>query len=134
MANIHKINYRIYYEDTDSGGVVYNANYLKFAERARTEYLRESSIEQSDLLKERNIAFMVRKVEMELFKPARLDNLIEIQTNLIEQYGASIILQQNIFFDKIKLSAIKVQLIVVNTNLKPIRLPRDLKQIFNKIC
>ena len=70
---------RIYYEDTDAGGVVYYANYLKFFERGRTEFLRELNIEQDTLL-DKNIAFVVRKVEMDCIKSARFNELLSIKT------------------------------------------------------
>ena len=67
---------RVYYEDTDAGGVVYYANYLKFAERARTEALRSVGLEQTELMEKSGIAFVVRHCEAEFFRPARLDDLI----------------------------------------------------------
>ena len=69
---------RIYYEDTDAGGVVYYANYLKFLERCRTEWLRAIGHEQGDLLREPGIAFVVRSIALEYLKPARLDDLITV--------------------------------------------------------
>ena len=74
---------RIYYEDTDAQGVVYYANYLKFFERARTEFLREVGYEQIKLMQE-NIIFVVRGLELNLLKPARLDDKLIIKTSLIK--------------------------------------------------
>ena len=76
--NAFNIPVRIYYEDTDAGGVVYYANYLKFRERCRTEWLRAIGHEQADLLRDPGIAFVVRSVALEYLKPARLDDLITI--------------------------------------------------------
>ena len=76
--NAFTIPVRIYYEDTDAGGVVYYANYLKFLERCRTEWLRAIGHEQADLLRDPGIAFVVRSVALEYLKPARLDDLITI--------------------------------------------------------
>ena len=76
--NAFNIPVRIYYEDTDAGGVVYYANYLKFLERCRTEWLRAIGHEQADLLRDPGIAFVVRSVALEYLKPARLDDLITI--------------------------------------------------------
>ena len=71
---------RIYYEDTDSGGVVYYANYLRFLERARTELLRSLGVQQQQLLEETGLAFAVRSISVEYLKPARLDDLLQIET------------------------------------------------------
>ncbi len=76
--NAFSIPVRIYYEDTDAGGVVYYANYLKFLERCRTEWLRAIGHEQADLLREPGIAFVVRSVALEYLKPARLDDLLTV--------------------------------------------------------
>lgn len=76
--NAFSIPIRIYYEDTDAGGVVYYANYLKFLERCRTEWLRAIGHEQGELLREPGIAFVVRSIALEYLKPARLDDLITV--------------------------------------------------------
>ena len=76
--NAFSIPVRIYYEDTDAGGEVYYANYLKFLERCRTEWLRAIGHEQADLLREPGIAFVVRSVALEYLKPARLDDLLTV--------------------------------------------------------
>ena len=78
---MHSIEYRVYYEDTDAQGVVYYANYLKFCERARTEYLRLLGYEQKELM-DIGVIFIVRKVIIEYLKPVNLDELIRIETRL----------------------------------------------------
>ena len=78
---MHSIEYRVYYEDTDAQGVVYYANYLKFCERARTEYLRLLGYEQKELM-DIGVIFIVRKVIIEYLNPANLDELIKIETRL----------------------------------------------------
>ena len=72
------ITVRIYYEDTDAGGVVYYANYLKFLERCRSEWLRSIGHDQTDLLRDPGIAFVVRSINLEFLKPARLDDLLTV--------------------------------------------------------
>jgi acyl-CoA thioester hydrolase len=86
---------RVYYEDTDAGGVVYYANYLKFFERARTEWLRELGIKQSIFL-EQNIGFVVRKVEMDNLASAKLDDLLNVNSTIIERKRASLVFSQHI--------------------------------------
>ena len=80
---------RIYYEDTDAGGVVYYANYLRYMERARTELLRSLGYEQSTLTREQQLIFAVRHVEVDYLKPARLDDVINISADIVECNPAS---------------------------------------------
>ena len=82
IADAFTIPIRIYYEDTDAGGVVYYANYLKFLERCRTEYLRSLGHEQANLLRDAGIAFVVRSVNLEYLKPARLDDLLTVSVEV----------------------------------------------------
>ena len=87
---------RVYYEDTDVGGVVYYANYLKFMERARTEYLRSYGFDQSAIARDLGCQFVVRSVAMDLHKPARLDDILDAQST-IEYYGrASLLFRQQV--------------------------------------
>ncbi|WP_371189066.1 tol-pal system-associated acyl-CoA thioesterase [Thalassotalea maritima] len=86
---------RVFYEDTDAGGIVYYANYLKFAERARTEWLRHLGINQSYFL-EQNLAFVVRKVEMDNKASAKLDDLLTIKTTISQLKKASLVFEQTI--------------------------------------
>lgn len=81
---------RVYYEDTDSGGVVYYANYLKFMERARTEYLRACGFEQDTILREYGILFAVRSMQVEYLRPARFNDLLDVSAELAECRGARI--------------------------------------------
>lgn len=130
MSRPNKISYRVYYEDTDSGGVVYYANYLKFAERARTEILRINGINQSELAKTEDIFFVVRHVEMDLHKPARLDDMLDITTSVAEIGGASITLHQQIKCNDLLLADIKVLIVAVNGNMKPVRLKGKVREAF----
>jgi acyl-CoA thioester hydrolase len=87
---------RVYYEDTDSGGVVYYANYLKFMERARTEYLRNLGFEQDALIKNENLIFAVRSVQLDYHKPARFNDELIVSANIIEFKKASFLFEQQI--------------------------------------
>jgi acyl-CoA thioester hydrolase len=87
---------RVYYEDTDLGGVVYYANYLKFMERARTEWLRSAGIEQDELIRELDVIFAVRNIEIEYLQPARFNDQLRVSIKLIEIRKASLILAQEI--------------------------------------
>ena len=92
---MHELQVRVYYEDTDAGGIVYYANYLKFVERARTEWLRSLGYEQDELL-EQSIAFVVKWVEMHNYSPARFNDVLSINTQVVELKGASMLFKQEI--------------------------------------
>ena len=94
--NAFSIPVRVYYEDTDAGGVVYYANYLKFFERCRTEWLRAIGHEQADLLRDPGIAFMVRSVNLEYRKPARLDDSLIVSLEVERISRVQIFFRQHI--------------------------------------
>jgi len=94
--NAFTIPVRIYYEDTDAGGVVYYANYLKFLERCRSEWLREIGHDQADLLREPGIAFVVRSVNLEFLKPARLDELHSVSLEVEKISRSQLFFRQHI--------------------------------------
>lgn len=87
---------RVYFEDTDSGGIVYYANYLKFMERARTEWLRESGFQQDVLLQQEGIIFIVRSATVDYHRPARFNDLLEIQTRVNETRRVSLLFEQTV--------------------------------------
>ena len=87
---------RVYYEDTDSGGVVYYANYLKFMERARTEWLRSRGFEQDELIDQEGIIFAVRRVEVDFRSPARFNDALLVRAEIIERKRASMTFRQEI--------------------------------------
>lgn len=123
--------YRIYWEDTDGGGVVYYANYLKFFERARTELLRDLNISQSKLLKSHGLAFVVRRCEVDYLGSARLDDLIEVTAQVSEIKSASIIMEQEILLENKVLNKIKVEIVCVDvSNFRPKRIPSDIATSF----
>lgn len=91
---------RVYYEDTDSGGVVYYANYLKFMERARTEWLRTLGFEQDALLREQGVIFAVRSINLDFLKPAHFNQLLHVTVKLIERGHASLTFTQQVYADQ----------------------------------
>ncbi len=91
---------RVYYEDTDSGGVVYYANYLKFMERARTEWLRTLGVEQDALLRNEKIIFAVRRASVEYVKPARFNDELLILTSISAMRRVSITFEHNIYLQR----------------------------------
>lgn len=91
-----EISVRVYYEDTDSGGVVYYANYLKFIERGRSEFLRDLGLEQDDLVETYNVIFAVRSINADYRLPAKFNDLLSVQTSIEKVGRASLIFSQKI--------------------------------------
>ncbi len=95
----HRYVTRVYYEDTDAGGVVYHANYLRMAERARTEALRELGVPHADLTAQHGLFFMVRRIKLDYAAPARLDEAVAVVTRPVAIGPATIELRQSFFRD-----------------------------------
>ena len=127
----HKNNIRIYYEDTDAGGVVYHANYLKYAERSRTEMLREYKIEQEILKNDYSIRFIVKDLFIEYYKVAILDDYLTIKSFIIKTSSAKIKMEQEIFRKNTLLAKINITLGSTNLEGKPSRLPKFVLNILN---
>ena len=113
---------RVYYEDTDAGGVVYHASYVRFFERARTEFLRNKGFSQQSLLS-KNIAFVVKKLEIDYKMPGRLDDLLSVETEIKEIKKASIIFEQKLCLSHAIVSVASVDLL----KMKPIAIPKDIR-------
>ena len=125
---------RVYFEDTDSGGVVYHANYLKYMERARTEWLRSMGIDQSHLKNERNIMFVVHKIDIKFRKPARFNDELLIKTRCIKVKSSSIILNQLIENSNILLIEAKVEIACINkVFFKPTLIPKKIKELMETL-
>ncbi len=129
---MNNFKYRIYFEDTDAGGIVYYANYLKFYERARTDFLRAKGISQQKLAKEEKVGFVVRRCEIEYISPAILDNEIEVSVEIKEFSFTIIKIYQEIKIDKKILSTLNVDLACINLEkLKPNKISQNLKDLLN---
>jgi acyl-CoA thioester hydrolase len=92
----HRFSLRVYYEDTDAGGVVYHASYLRFAERARTEALRDAGIPHVGLVERFGLMFMVHRAEIDYVRPAILDDLLTVETETMDVGGATVLLRQTV--------------------------------------
>jgi acyl-CoA thioester hydrolase len=127
-------NIRVYYEDTDAGGIVYYANYLKFFERARTEWLREMGTEQ-DILLERSLGFVVKRVEMDNHAPARFNDLLCIESEIVELKRASLIFKQIIISpNKQCLVSALIRVACVNlSNMRPQAIPDNILGEFSRV-
>ncbi|MDX1950101.1 MAG: YbgC/FadM family acyl-CoA thioesterase [Rickettsiales bacterium] len=128
----HIAKFRVYYEDTDAGGVVYYANFLKFAERARTDFLRESGYDHQRLAKEKNVFYVVKKAEIEYLAPGRLDDLIKVETIITKVGASSVEMSQNCFNqDDIKLADVKILIVCVTNEGEKIRSARIPEEVSN---
>ena len=123
--NVFIFPIRVYYEDTDAGGIVYYANYLKFAERARTEFIRSLGINQQDELeKEDRCGFAVREVNIQYKRPAVLDDALVVTCEVLEAKGAGACVHQDIYRNDELLACLDVQLAYLSLEKKrPVRIP-----------
>ncbi len=131
MSNSFSWPVRVYYEDTDGGGVVYHANYLKFFERARTEWLRSLGFEQTELRERDSVLFVVRTVQIKYVQPARFNQLLEVTTSVVELGRSRIIFDQKLLHGATVLTAATVEVACVDSNsFKPIPIPATMRQHF----
>jgi acyl-CoA thioester hydrolase len=126
----HRFPVRVYFEDTDAGGVVYYANYLKFAERARTEMMRDAGAAHSALIEKRGLSLVVRRCEADYIASARLDDVLEVESHITGFGGATVDAEQIIRRDGSDIVRIRVRLALINRAGRPARLPNDLRDLF----
>jgi acyl-CoA thioester hydrolase len=137
----HLFPVRIYYEDTDAGGIVYHAAYLRFAERARTEMMRLAGIGHSDLLARHGVTLAVHRCAIEYHRPARLDDALVVASRITAASGATITIEQQVrrpiadaepdqtgFLDLVSLT---LRLVTLDRQLRPTRLPRALRAVLS---
>lgn len=127
MQSPHSFSLRVYYEDTDLAGVVYYANYLKFIERARSEWVRNLGIDQARLRAQAGMVFAVRRVEADYLRPAIFDDVLTVHTTLAEQGGARLILNQVVLRGKDSLFSARVTLVCLTAAGTPTRFPTALR-------
>ena len=131
----HRYAVRVYYEDTDAGGVAYHASYLRFAERARTEALRDGGIPHAELLDRFALMFVVRRVEVDYLRPARLDESLTVVTEPLAVGGASVTLRQDVRGSDGPCAVLTVRLACVKPGEgKPGRLPPRWRAALSDMC
>jgi acyl-CoA thioester hydrolase len=124
---------RVYYEDTDSGGVVYYANYLKFFERARTEWLRSFGLNQDKLAREEGLIFVVRRALLDFVRPARLDDMLEITVEPLKVARVYVDLAQEARGDTHMLARAEIRVACLNQRgFKPVPIPQSLRESIRK--
>lgn len=131
--NVFLFPVRVYYEDTDAGGVVYHARYLHFFERARTEYLRSLDFSQQTLLQTQKLAFVVKSLAIDYCVPAKLDDFLTVETEVTALKGATILFEQRLMRETVMLSKATVKVACVDlSKMKPVALPQEVKTAFSK--
>ena len=125
----HKV--KVYYEDTDSGGVVYYANYLKFFERARTEFLKSLNLSNKMLLTNHGVLIVVKSCNIEYKKSAKLEDELEIISSVISKTKTSFIMKQVVKLDQVLISEAETHLVTVNQEGKPVQIPKILNDFLD---
>ncbi|MBM3548940.1 MAG: tol-pal system-associated acyl-CoA thioesterase [Alphaproteobacteria bacterium] len=123
----HCFAIRVYYEDTDAAGMVYHSNYLKFAERARTEWLRDLGVQQRQWHEDTGLGFAVTRCEIDFRRPARLDDMLDVVTRVLEVGGASLVAEQVIRREADEVARLKLIVACIDENGRPARLPKNLR-------
>jgi acyl-CoA thioester hydrolase len=126
LTPFHQLAVRVYYEDTDFSGRVYHASYLRFMERGRTEWLRTLGYEHGALAGEQHVVFAVRRLEIDYFAPAAIDDLLQVETRIAAIRGAAIDFAQTVWRGDKSLAAAKV-LVAALRDGRPMRIPPDLR-------
>lgn len=126
----HSFPVRVYYEDTDLAGIVYYANYLKFIERGRSEWVRAIGVDQVKLKRELGLVFAVRRIEADYLRPAKFDDELVVTTDLVAETGARLVLEQAVSRGGDKLFAAVVTLVCLNDQGAAQRLPPEIRRLF----
>jgi acyl-CoA thioester hydrolase len=125
----HRYSLRVYYEDTDAGGVVYHANYLRYAERARTEALRGAGIPHAQLVERFSLMFMVHRAEIDYVRPAMLDDPLVVETETMDVGGATVVLRQTVSGPNGVCATVRIKLACVRIGgNKPARIPPEWRE------
>lgn len=131
----HVLPVRVYYEDTDFGGIVYHANYLKYCERGRSDYLRLLGIDQIALHEGQSgepLNFVVRRMTLDFIAPARMDDVLEVDTRFAGISGVRLKLHQTVKCADVALFSAEVEVVLVNGQGRPRRLPKTIGEVFKK--
>ena len=121
--------FKIYYEDTDSGGVVYYANYLKFIERARAEMINELGFTLTTLLKDYDRLFLVKKIECDYIESCKLEDTLNVQSRVLVLKNASFVLEQNLLKQNKIIFRSKIVMVCVNSQGAPSKIPNELHSL-----
>lgn len=126
----HNVDFRVYYEDTDAGGIMYHASFIRFCERGRTEFLRDLGISCSETADRLGLQFVIRHIEADYFKSAKLDDLLNVESSIKTLKNSSFVMKQSIFCHDDVLFSMDVTVVCVNLDGKPVRVPDDFRAKF----
>ena len=130
MTKIYEYKFKIYYEDTDAGGVVYYANYLKFIERARTEIIKSLGFSNTNLREKFNLLFIVKYCNINYRKPAKLEDELIVFTSVVSLSKTSLVMKQDVKRHADLVAEAEVCLVAVDMKGKPKKIPEELKKFF----
>ncbi len=135
---VHKFPIRVYFEDTDAGGMAYHANYLRWAERARTESLRAMGLPHQLMMERHNSLLVVRRIEVEYWRPARLDDALVVETRVMAVRGVSLSLDQRMVEEGAEqpqtLATLRVDLACIDRHtLRPTRIPEPWRSALGRV-
>ena len=127
----HKVSYRVYYEDTDAGGIMYHGNFINFCERARTELINSRGLTNREIW-DKGTGMVVRHLDADYLSPAYLEDMLDVVTSVEAVQNSSFILKQTIYRDETILFDMKVVLVCVNHQGRAVRIPDFVKAILEK--
>lgn len=127
----HRLDLRVYYEDTDLAGIVYYANYLKFIERGRSDWLRDLGLDQRELKQRDGLVFAVRRIEADYLRPAHFDDMVTVTTRLTEARPARLVLEQQVLRGDAPLFRAQVTIVCLDGQGRPRRLPAGLGDLLS---
>jgi len=127
----HKFAIRVYYEDTDMGGIVYHANYLKYIERARSDWVKTLGIDQNNMRADEGLIFAVRRVEAEYLAPAQYDDELEVETTTQSVTGARLVMDQMVRRGADLLFSAQITIVCINQAGQPARLPANIRRMLH---
>ena len=126
MTKSHDLPVRVYYEDTDAGGVMYHASHIRFCERGRTEFLRELGFQNSGLFKKHGLLFVVRHLSADYRMPAFLDDMLSLTTYVLSTKNTSFVMRQTLKRDKNTLFEMDVVIACISKEGKPVKIPLEI--------
>ncbi|MGK7752367.1 MULTISPECIES: tol-pal system-associated acyl-CoA thioesterase [unclassified Roseovarius] len=123
----HAFPIRVYYEDTDMAGIVYYANYLKYIERARSDWVRGLGIDQNAMRRDDGVVFAVRRVEADYHHPAKFDDELVVNTTVVTVTGARLVMEQKVLRGEALVFSAQVTIVCINDTGQPARLPANIR-------
>jgi len=123
----HELPIRIYYEDTDAGGIVYHASHIRFCERGRTEFLRDGGWTNSEIAETLGVLFVVRHMDVNYLKPCYLDDMLKLKTSVIKVKNTSFIMKHDLYRDEERVFTMDVVLACITKSANLVKIPEDIR-------